>query len=186
MLLVSCFDQTNLGFQRILPAVPFLLLMTAGIPSVLLTISTRWVHLGLVLITVTSSTVTFPHYLSYINQIVGGPDRGPHLLDDSNLDWGQDLPSLAQWQQQHPELDELKLMYFGNVRPEHYGVRSLPIPEQDILQPRPGHYAISAHNLVWLRKIKQRTGQDIDWLTKYEPVARAGYSIYLYNFPSTH
>ena len=92
------------------------MLMTTGIPSVLLTISTRWVHLGLVLITVTSSTVTFPHYLSYINQIVGGPDRGPHLLDDSDLDWGQ----------------------------------------------------------------------DIDWLSKYEPVARAGYSIYLYNFPSTH
>jgi hypothetical protein len=74
-------------------------------------------------------------------------------------------------------------MYFGNVRPEHYGVRALPIPEQDILNPRPGFYAISAHNLAWLRKIKQRTGQDIDWLSKYEPVSRVGFSIYLYNFP---
>ena len=167
MLLVSCFDQTNLGFRRILPAVPFLLLLTGHVTKALRSRSTKWVYACLVLITVLSSILAHPHYLSFFNQIAGG----------------QDLPAFARWQAENRDAGQLKLMYFGNVRPEHYGVRALPIPEQDILRPLPGYYAISAHNLAWLRKIKQRTGQDIDWLSKHEPVSRAGFSIYLYNFP---
>lgn len=182
MMFVACFDQTNLGFRRILPAVPFLLLLTGLVPTAFRSRVAKRVYPALVLLSVGTSASAFPHYLSYFNEIAGGPDRGPFLLDDSNVDWGQDLPALAQWQKNHSEVGRLKLMYFGNVRPEHYGIRSIPIPEQDIRFPRPGYYAISAHNLAWLRKTKARTGEDIDWLSKYEPVFRAGNSIYVYQF----
>ncbi len=40
--------------------------------------------------------ISAPHYLSYFNTIAGGTEGGPRYLLDSNVDWGQDLPSLAK------------------------------------------------------------------------------------------
>ena|GEM_PF-4280429 len=34
--------------------------------------------------------------------------------------------------------------------------------------------------LVEIKKVQQLTGADIDWLTKYKPISRAGYSIYIH------
>ncbi len=44
--------------------------------------------------------------------------------------------------------------------------------------------AISAHYLAGLRKLQASSGADADWLTRYEPVAKAGYSIFIYRFPA--
>jgi hypothetical protein len=44
---------------------------------------------------------SFPHYLSYFNQTVGGPRNGSKWLVDSNLDWGQDLPLLKKFSESH-------------------------------------------------------------------------------------
>ena len=41
-----------------------------------------------------SSVKTYPDYLTYFNEIVGGPKKGIDYLDDSNIDWGQDLKRL--------------------------------------------------------------------------------------------
>jgi len=30
---------------------------------------------------------TFPHYLSYFNEAIGGPSQGWHYFADSNIDW---------------------------------------------------------------------------------------------------
>src|SRR5581483_6870054 len=45
----------------------------------------------------------FPQYLSYFNELVGGPRRGYLYLADSNVDWGQDLRRLGRYHRQHPE-----------------------------------------------------------------------------------
>ena len=118
---------------------------------------------------------------------MGGPTRGPYLLDDSNIDWGQDLPGLLNWQQNHPQARPLRQMYFGSLSPNVYGIQSetLPLNTTHITQPQPGYYAISAHYLTWLRKIKKQHNLDIDWLTKYHPIDRVGYSIYIYKFPES-
>ena len=125
----------------------------------------------------------YPHHLAYFNAAVGGPERGPYLLDDSNIDWGQDLPALASWQRAHPSSEPLHLLYFGSVPVEAYGVQAVAMTPGEIRQPRAGTYAVSAHQLVHFRKIRKRTGENIDWLTRFEPIDRAGYSIYIYRFP---
>ena len=71
------------------------------------------------------------------------------------------------------------------MSPEIYEVKAQHLhgfPE-DILEPQKGYYAISAHNLTHFRKLKKRFNIDIDWLTKYKPIDRVGYSIYIYKFP---
>lgn len=187
MFLISCFDQSNLGYRRILPALPFLLLFcahtfSASHPNLLKKIVPALVALACI-----ESLSIYPHHLSFFNQAVGGPIKGPYLLDDSNIDWGQDLPGLAQWQKNHPNAQPLRQLYFGIVPPHLYGIQSekLPLNTAHIRQPQPGYYAISAHNLAWFRKIKKQHNLDIDWLTKYHPIDHIGYSIYIYHFPQS-
>jgi hypothetical protein len=47
-----------------------------------------------------------PHYLAYFNVLAGGPVNGWRHLVDSSLDWGQDLPGLAQWLRSHRQSGE--------------------------------------------------------------------------------
>ena len=124
----------------------------------------------------------YPHHLSFFNALAGGPKRGPFYLEDHNIDWGQDLPALARWQQGRPEDEVVRLAYFGSADPLAYGLRSEPFDRRDIRNPRPGVYAISAHWLVWFRKSQLNEADPHDWLTRYSPIATAGYSIYIYEF----
>lgn len=182
VLAVSCFDQQNIGMRRILPAFPFLFLFIA---EAVTGERQRWqtLFVGVMLAwTVYEAWSIYPHHLSYLNTLAGGPERGPYLLDDSNIDWGQDLPALAAWQEQHGQGRPLRLFYFGSADPAAYGVKAVPMEESELLAPQPGLYAISAHNLVFFRMIQRGEGKDADWLTKYTPVAKAGYSIYIYEF----
>src|SRR3989344_5715028 len=45
----------------------------------------------------TETLMVFPYYLTYFNQLAGGPSGGHRYVVDSNLDWGQDLKRLADW-----------------------------------------------------------------------------------------
>jgi len=188
VLVASFFDGANLGLRRVLPAFPFLYLYAAsaaawaaepGHPRV-------WRAAVLVLLGLTAAETVriYPDHLSFFSAAVGGPLRGPDLLDDSNIDWGQDLPSLAEWQRAHPEVASLRLLYFGSASPRAYGVRAERVRDiRELLEPRPGTYAISVHQLVRLRRLVPRFGPDIDWLRRFRPVGRAGYSIYVYEVP---
>jgi hypothetical protein len=181
----SCFDVTNPGVRRVLPAVPFLLLFCGHalwarpgrVRSAAVALLLAW--LGV------EATLSFPHHLSYLNGVAGGTARGPWVFDESNVDWGQDLPALAAWQREHlPDDEPLHLFYFGSADPAAYGVRAVGFDVSRVEAPAPGTYAISAHYLVYFRKLAARTGADADWLTRFEPIGRAGSSIYLYRFPA--
>lgn len=69
----------------------------------------------------------YPDYLAFFNLPSGGSRGGLSLLGDSNLDWGQDLPALADWQRQHPE-PTLYLSYSGTADPAAYGIRYINLP----------------------------------------------------------
>lgn len=186
ILIVSLFDHANLGLRRILPAYPFLYVfigfanperLAAGCRNC------RRIHHLLLAWVILVAALIFPHHLSFFNVFAGGPTRGPFLLEDSNVDWGQDLPALRDWQAENQPERPLSLMYFGTVSPSVYGVDYEPIPNEEVIRPRPGVYAVSAHNLVYIRKTSRMTNAEIDWLERYTPFGRVGYSIYLYRFP---
>jgi len=186
VIVVSFFDPSNLGLRRILPAFPFLFLFCG---YALYRQQSRLGLLAATLLlgwTVLQTLAIYPHHLSYFNTLAGGPEMAPYLFHDSNVEWGQDLPALARWQQEHPEYPELGLFYIGSAPPEVYGVKAYNLEErisqvEQLENPAPGVYAISTHTLAWFRKLQYTTGADIDWLTKYQPIGRAGYSIYIYD-----
>jgi hypothetical protein len=59
-----------------------------------------------------------PYQLSYIN--FAGKGRLAFMAD---ADWGQGLLALSRWQMEHSPDKEIWLAYFGNARPEDFGIR---------------------------------------------------------------
>jgi hypothetical protein len=62
---------------------------------------------------------TVPWTVAYFNAL----GRGQMALVDSDGDWGEGLVALGEWQRRHSPLEPIWLAYFGNVRPESYGIR---------------------------------------------------------------
>lgn len=58
------------------------------------------------------SASVWPDGLGYINEIWGGRQNGFQIVSDSNYDWGQGLPELAEWQRRH-DSQQLGVWYFG-------------------------------------------------------------------------
>lgn len=102
------------------------------------------------------SLQTYPNYLAYFSPVVGGPGQGHKHLVDSNLDWGQELPTLAKWLKSHDlhaqQRTPVYLEYSGTGFPNYYGIDHIPLRfyleravTPDNLWPlRAGVYCISA------------------------------------------
>jgi hypothetical protein len=121
-----------------------------------------------------SSLRVYPHSLSYINEVAGGPDEGHSCLISADFDWGQDLLYLKQWIKAHPEAEPLHVVYHGTVDPSLAGIEYVSIDTQH--GPLPGWYAIS------VTELHGRNNRECPYfLEHFTPVAKAGYSIFIYH-----
>jgi len=142
--------QLNIGHRHILPTYPFMFVL-AGAAARWCRRETRIAAGTIVLLLiwlVTESLASYPHYLSYFNQLVPRDKAYQHLVD-SSLDWGQDLPSLKTWIDANvPDDEPVFLGYFGTASPTYYGIEAEPLPLLDLLaeplELRSGTYCISA------------------------------------------
>jgi len=194
---IALTTDINLGYRHILPVLPFLIVFTAvslSQSSFTLRISSFAVRPAtlLVLWLTAVSLWIHPHFLAYFNVLAGGPNGGWRYLVDSNLDWGQDLGGLQQWLDENG-IDHVWLSYFGEGRPEYYdihytGLDSWPPrlmdPEARPFYPHdpaPGYYAISA---TTLQGVQFTNHDEFAWFRDKEPLAKIGYSIFIYNVPA--
>lgn len=124
-----------------------------------------------------------PHQLSYFNEVAGGPARGHEWLDDSNLDWGQGLVEIAEYQREHG-LGEIRLLYGWNGSPEYWGIRYRPVRDADWIRnpPAPGTYFMGAHLAIRGRSHAITGGHATDWIDRYEPVDRIGHHTFVFRF----
>ncbi|MBK8899861.1 MAG: phospholipid carrier-dependent glycosyltransferase [Anaerolineaceae bacterium] len=190
--LISLFTPLNIGYRHLLPILPFLFLFIAFTltRSPLHPLTRSPLHLLLPLWLFLIALLAWPNYIPYFNWAAGRPENRWQLLSDSNLDWGQDLPALAEWQREHDV--PLYLSYFGTAHPSAYGLdfTALPTwepgPEQippfrqafNPRDPAPGFYAISVTNLQGL--VLGEAHDTFAWFRDKEPVARIGGSIFVY------
>jgi hypothetical protein len=204
-MVAAMFSPLAIGYRHILPVLPFVIILAANAANFNfqfsifnlrlrghpVTLSAGACHLVIILVIwqVASTWLIFPHHLSYFNELAGGPGNADHILVDSNLDWGQDLPALKTWMDKN-HVDRVNLAYFGTAFPEAYGINYWPLPsflrfiigpEIDSFNPytpEPGWYAISATSLRL--GLLYRTPDLFAYFRNKTPVARAGYSILLY------
>lgn len=144
-------SHLNIGDRHILAVYPALFVALGALAT---DRALRWLAPVLLVVLAFESFSIRPHYLASFNLASGGPAKAYHLVADSSLDWGQDLPALRSWLQQHRGAGEkLFLGYFGSAWPPHYGVRpNVFLPSRTyIVRPplvvydyEPGVYALSA------------------------------------------
>lgn len=120
----SVATPLNLGVRYWLPLTPFLAVCGGAALAaiwrrawwgrVLAAAAVIWLALGTLLL--------HPDEMAYANELAGGSKNTWRLLTDSNVDWGQDLPALADVVGQQP-VRRLYLAYFGTADPSGHGLR---------------------------------------------------------------
>jgi hypothetical protein len=197
---VLCVASSETGishhYRYILPALPFLwIFLACGVaiarqlrPAVFAGCVACLAYAG------ASSLFTYPHSLSYFNECARGPLHGDAVLINSAIDWGQDLKYLKRWLGAHPDVENLKLAYWGHCDPVYMGLRyRLPPTSHDLAglheSVPPGWYAVSVNFLrgfPW-HAPNGAGGRDqlernaFAYFQAFQPVASAGYSIRIYH-----
>ena len=186
----SLISDLNIGVRHLLPVFPFTMLLVGGTIVKLLKapfLKIKYLILGaLILWQVFSVLSVYPHFLAYFNEIVGGPNNGYIYTVDSNLDWGQDLKRLQKWVEQK-NIDKIYVDYFGGGDARYY-LKEKYLPWQGNWRPndfpKENYLAVSATFLQGGRGLpvagfNQPWGYYL-WLDKYQPIAKIGYSIFVY------
>ncbi len=177
-------SRLNIGYRHILPVTPFLLVLIGHtLPALWPSKIARWaVGLGVTL-TVLVALWIHPNHLAAFNLAVGGPAQGYRYLGDSNLDWGQELPALADLAAATDP--PLNWSYAGSADPAYYGLTTPPLSDPDgapapnfnPANPAPGRYAISANHIQGVL-----ADSDLfDWFRRRSPDGSLGYAILLYD-----
>jgi hypothetical protein len=183
-LTVFSLSGYSIALRYLLPVYPFVFI-TIG---VLATIGTKYrYYLAVAAIWYVASSVSVaPHYLAYFNEAFGGPGNGYRYLADANLDWGQDLKELKKFMERNG-IEKISLSYFGADNAERYGIDYDWLPSHYLYNPTPDKpyeikpdqlVAVSVTNLLGI--YLEDRGMYLS-LLQHEPVAKIGYSIYVYD-----
>ncbi|MDZ4232070.1 MAG: glycosyltransferase family 39 protein [Candidatus Pacearchaeota archaeon] len=194
--IVTTTGNLNIGFRHLLPIFPFnyiLLSWAAALAYGAMPRIPKRIFAALLIALFawygTSSLTTFPHYLSYYNELAGGRANGYKIAVDSNYDWGQDFGKLVAFVNEN-NIKRISLDYFGGEDPSYYlkdrYVRLNPKEVARSGEVPKGWIAVSVNQLMGgiakpVPGFDQETGY-YDWLyDNYVPVARAGDSIFIYH-----
>lgn len=205
-LFMTSWKAYNIGVRYVLLIYPFLILFVGGqilymVKSLELKfksyssklkifkpkLSLLTLHFLLLMLPswyVFSAVNVYPNHLAYFNELVGGSKNGHKYLDDSNVEWGQDLKRLAEYQKNSPDL-KVGYAWGAFIDLERYGIKnivSLSSKENLWLNPK-GKYAISTNIVIRTGLASQKFGDDrLNWMDRYKPIDRIGQSFFIYEF----
>jgi hypothetical protein len=125
-LAVCILANSNVSVRYLLPLFPFLLILVAD-GCVELARRVRWVRYAvpcLIVLHAASSLHAYPNYLSYANDLWGGPTRA--YMSESWLDVGQGYLQMKDYLDRHPA-EPCWLLTDWYWNPAIYGVHCQPI-----------------------------------------------------------
>ncbi len=213
---ISITSNLNIGFRHLFPILPFIYILVTKIIFDFIKRQHHYARLNwyviltvLTLFLIAGTVSVYPSYMSYFNQLAGGPKNGFHYATDSNADWGQDLKRLKIWVDNYnncaqnvetcskccmrenkplfPEaftfgpIKKINLNYFGGAD-THYYFGDLATDWWDSKRPiEPGWYAISTNFLMGsIYDTTRPDDQSYRWTKNLTPVAQVGTSIFVY------
>lgn len=197
-IIVSAQTGFNHHLRYVLPAFPFLFVISSQVVN-----WGRWSRRFVYLMLAWQFVIMImqaPHWMSYFNELGGGPKRGHDWLVDSNIDWGQDVLRLKSWQEQNPSARPLNVAVYSMLDPKDLGlVFSKPAPfvlghpevsnPDGLRGPQAGWYAISVNHLKGICHFAfdghgsayLSMAYFTYFLDNFEPIDMIGYSIYIYH-----
>lgn len=182
----SIKSNLNIGVRHLLPTYAFAIILVSGQISKLKHKIKFFAPIVTFLLVwyVVENIRVWPYYLTYFNQVAGGPTGGYRYVVDSNLDWGQDLKRLSQWAEKN-NADKIYLDYFGWSDPVYYlgskfqwlTAGQYKNAEDFISRTGGGYIAVSATFYMGSRENPETS---YAWLDRYKPVAVIGNSIWVW------
>jgi hypothetical protein len=173
-LCFAIFSKIDIGDRHILPLYPFVLFSCGMLWQ--FARRSRWLVLVLVtgLIIHAADGIRYaPGYLSYFNLLVK-QGQAYKLLSDSNIDWGQGLIALKDYEDQHPG-ETVHLAYWGSMDPSLYGVRAVALLPGE--RPASGTVVISPTALAG-QYLKDPSGYR--WLWQQQPQSSLDHALLLF------
>ncbi len=202
---VSINSTLNIGIRHLLPVYPFAVMLVAGRLAVVM----DWLHsydkqrlkvfsavVAVLLGWYVFETVNVhPHYLTYFNQLAGGPSGGHRYVVDSNLDWGQDARRLGEFVRARG-IERICIDYFGWSEVAEYVGEPYRWTSSNSWKDAAdfranngcdGWLAVSGtflQNSNGERTFEPEPGTGTyRWLLDYQPVEVVGNSIFVYHLP---
>ena len=179
-LLWSLTSNINLGVRHVFP-VYLAVFTTIGVFGAQVIArgkrQLRWLLGGIGILYFLTSILAYPTYTAYFSEIVGGTANGPKYLVDSNIDWGQAVKRLKSFLVAE-NIPYVCMSYFGQANLTTYGI------DYRYLQTQDDPHAPADVNCVVAISVTSILSHDgaYWWLRAYEPDARIGGTIYLYDF----
>jgi len=206
---VSVAGNLNLGIRHILPVyLPLFALVALGSVKLWRHLTkTSWEKFSTIALAVLmawyslSTIMAAPNFISYFNELIGGPGNADKYFSDSGVDWGQDLKRLVMYVDQHPQITHIAVDYFGGGLPQYYMCQRQYDAQGNVLTdgsydcshskfeqwhsqygPYKGQYIAVSETFLendrWYSEINDQPGYE--YLREQKPIAKIGYSIYLY------
>lgn len=208
-LVIAMRSKSQIGIRHILPIFPFAYILVSiriqnWIEKIKL-IPLKKIAISLVLFLLAwygaSSLSSFPHYIPYFNELVGGSKSGYEYVVDSNVDWGQGLKRLSKWVE-NQGIEKIYVDYFPDMFPSersilkyYLGDKAIPwygscwwrwwgLPDPGSF-PKGNYLAVSATFLQTDRGVPRSDYLGwkwgcYNWLNDYDPIAQVGNSIFVY------
>ena len=177
----------NLGVRHLLPVVPSLAVLGGGAAAALWgSRAGKASLLGAGALLAGGTLAVHPDEITDANLLVGGPDRLWRVLSDSNVDWGQALPSLARALEGRP-VRRLYLGYFGTADPHADGLRYVWVPGMNMIErrveegPHPDGREWLAVSVTTLLDVYTERHSAYAWLRDRPMTAFPGHAIALYD-----
>lgn len=131
-LATAGINGLNIGVRHILPLYALAAVIAGAGVAALAPLSRKWTWIcaALVAAHVASALSVFPNPLAYANEAWGGARNIHKVLADSNVDWGQQLYQVKDWEDRHPD-QECWFAYFAYpvVDPATYGIHCHVLPD---------------------------------------------------------
>jgi hypothetical protein len=127
--LISLTSNLDIGVRHILPVYPFLIVLIAAGAWTLMERRPPWGYavVALLALHIVSSLRAYPDYISYSNELWGGPGKTYRVLTDSNVDWGQGLIEAREYLRTR-HISDCWISYYSVLDPVSYGIPCRPLP----------------------------------------------------------
>jgi len=189
---LSMMGSINIGIRHFLPAYPFLFILSGALLDYVLGRRQKpWLMMTVMIVVFgwmgIETIRAYPDYIPYMNELAS---RSPHwyYLSDSNVEWGDDVKSLALYLREKGE-HSVSAAIMAHPVLESYGIEAINAPA-DASRGQTRYVAIGASHLNGSTVGSEQTGSTslsrtarIDYFADYrqrQPEIVFGNSIYLY------
>ncbi len=171
-----------IGVRYVIPCYPFLFVFAGRLGSWLARPGLAGAAVvGLLVWCAVEFVAIWPDHLPYFNQVAGGWRGGVHWLDDSSVDWGENVQALRRYADER-SLRDFTVCTVGNVDPGLF----LPITAREVwvdrlVPPPSGIVILSSHCVArldaWLKDRPE------NWLRRIEPISFIGHTYWVFAIP---